>query len=396
MSNNNGSVATLERPSKRHNGVAITSVPSVDSLVARMPEIPDVPNSDANMTEAAAAAIADKLLADTIVAAKEAQTKAVKLASTILDGTKLSIYINVGDACYNAIVLAKAEIDISCANRQAESTWNADYWDSWCATYSHQVRVLYPGLVRPLQEESEIAAAKARKKADSTVRVGEWIHSALTVGVIAPLVPASDVMTLSYNIVKEYLNRTVKYSKSALTSEVKAEWVDFLKTELPRLIGHKIEAGSFIAAFKKKEEEITLASKLKKNENKTAEQIAAAELKKENDKKAREHAKLRTDTATALATNLTAAIGGVLSDQEVKTIVETVESQAGRKVVTGEPTTYAFDPAQFSADQFKTGIKALMIADRHDEVKAILAHARKLESLLTIESAPTLPFAAAV
>jgi hypothetical protein len=203
-------------------------------------------------------------------------------------------------------------------------------------------------------------------------------------------------MTLSYNIVKEYLTRTVKYSKSALTSEVKAEWVDFLKTELPRLISHKIEAGSFIAAFKKKEEEITLASKLKKNENKTAEQIAAAELKKENDKKAREHAKLRTDTATALATNLTAAIGGVLSDQEVKTIVETVESQAGRKVVTGEPTTYAFDPAQFSADQFKTGIKALMIADRHDEVKAILAHARKLESLLTIESAPTLPFAAAV
>jgi hypothetical protein len=396
MSNNNGSVATLERPSKRHNGVAITSVPSVDSLVARMPEIPDVPNSDANMTEAAAAAIAGKLLADTIVAAKEAQTKAVKLASTILDGTKLSIYINVGDACYNAIRLAKAEIDISCANRQAESTWNSDYWDSWCATYSHQVRVLYPGLVRPLQEESEIAAAKARKKADSTVRVGEWIHSALTVGAIAPLVPASDVMTLSYNIVKEYLNRTVKYSKSALTSEVKAEWVDFLKTELPRLIGHKIEAGSFIAAFKKKEEEITLASKLKKNENKTAEQIAAAELKKENDKKAREHAKLRTDTATALATNLTAAIGGVLSDQEVKTIVETVESQAGRKVVTGEPTVYAFDPAQFSADQFKTGIKALMIADRHDEVKAILAHARKLESLLTIESAPTLPFAAAV
>jgi hypothetical protein len=395
MSSNNGSVATLERPSKRHNGVAITSVPSVDSLVARMPEIPDVPSTDANMTPAIAEAIAEKLLADTIAAAKEAQTKAVKLASTILDGTKLSIYVNVGDACYNAIVLAKAEIDISCANRQAESTWNADYWDSWCATYSHQVRVLYPGLVRPLQEESEIAAAKARKRADSTVRVVEWIHATLTIKAITPLIPASDVQTLSYNIVKEYLCRCVKYSKTDLTSEVRSEWVEFLKTELPRLIGQKIEAGSFIASFKKKEAEIETARKSKKLEGKTPEQIAADDLKKENDKKARAHAKLRTDTATALATNFTAAIGGVLSDQEVKTIVETVESQAGRQVVTTPAPEYKFNPDAFTLEQFKAGIRALMIQDKHDEVKAILAQARRFEVMTSIDSAPTVPMAAA-
>jgi hypothetical protein len=391
------STATLEKPvTTKKSGVEIARIPSADSMVARFPEVPDTPSSDANMTPAMAEALLLQQKTEALASAKTAMDTAVASTSRVLGGTKLEAYTAVGHFAYNALVARKACVDIDATIRKTKSPWKATDTDGFCADFSLNVRIMYPGLVKPLKESSQIAAKKAGKRSDNQVRVIDWIEASLTVKAITPILKSVGVESLgevSYAMVFEYISPYLKFSKTDLSYALDARWIEFIRTTLPRLINEEIEPGEFIAEIEAHSAKLADDANHAKTSTKTPAQIAQAEAEKNAAKAKADAKKLRTKCNEGLATSLDDAMKGLLSDDEIRVIVSKIEKDNGRSVVS---KAVRADLASFTVDEFKAVIKALAAADKFDVIKEIVQAAKRFEALLADETPAVVPMAKAV
>lgn len=349
------------------------------SIVDRLPEVPSTPSSDDNPTPALTELQVKQETAALLEKCTASMDAAVTSAELILGGTSLATYCLVGESCYSALHARKAYIDHDSTVRKTKSQWRSLDVDNYCADYALKVRREFPGLVRPIKESSQIAAKKAGKKADSQVRVIDWISTAVAVRTIEPILKSAGCDgfgDVSYSMVNEFITPMTSFSKSDLDCEVRKDWFEFLRTVLVRLIRTEIEPGEFLAEIDAHKAKLADDKKHEKTAGKTPAQIAA-EKKEEETKKANTAAKkLRADCNTGLTTSLSDAMSGLLSDDEVKAIVTTVEKTIGRKVVSG--ASVAFNPDAFDLDQFKAGMKSLLIRQEFDAIKTVCEHAKRI------------------
>lgn len=294
--------------------------------------------------------------------------RSVKSIGSILDNTALAVYCQVGEHCHDTVFRAKNLLDAETQDRlgkDAKSTWKADDFDDQCHRLSTRCRVLFPHLFAPSKEKADEAEAKGRKK--DPVRVSDYILAYLAVNAIKALTGDS-VHGLSYYLIVNYVARkVVTFSRSDLTCTMKSDWAEFVRVTIPRLASGKILVRDFLSLMDEHEAKLDRAERDSKHAGKTPEQVAQIEATEAAKKATREkNAKIKR-VRSALEDSLLNAMTGVLDPAEIsRTIANAAQSANVHLPVS------ALNPETITVDEILDTLKAMFMAKRFDEVRAVV------------------------
>lgn len=148
---------------------------------------------------------------------------------------------------------------------------------------------------------------------------------------------------------------------------MKSDWAEFVRVTIPRLASGKILVRDFLSLMDEHEAKLDRAERDSKHAGKTPEQVAQIEATEAAKKATREkNAKIKR-VRSALEDSLLNAMTGVLDPAEIsRTIANAAQSANVHLPVS------ALNPETITVDEILDTLKAMFMAKRFDEVRAVV------------------------
>jgi hypothetical protein len=326
-------------------------------------------------------------------ALKAARTKVANSYARLHEASKLDVYVGIGNDVKEAVLLAKADVDLTAAERKAASPWTDTDVDRQIALNSLEIKVLYPHIfVKAAEEEGRKNATKANKGIE--MHLSDYVWTAIAHDLCKDII-GENISGVSYHIMVNFVVRKlVLKSKIDLTGKIRDGWTGFLQTHLDKLARGQITHGEFIAEMTAHEVKLAEARKAEANSGLTADQIAAKEKAAELAAKQAKDSKRKGNINESLTSSLASAlkddglnrglIGSILMSQLAESKVSLADL--------GLEPNHAVNPKTCSADEVIDLIRAVFMAKRGDVFRDIITECVQMEAMLP-KAKPTLSVA---